>query len=263
MTTSDDSFQPQIDYDIAPRSSRKLLVQLAVVTGIVYLILSALICAKQAWWAPPSLAADGFIEALQEKDPTGIYLFSDMLGAHLTAMMLKSKMSADARKHMLAKDFNQWKDEFNKGTKAHDTLARERKLVNSQMSFESVPCSDFKAEISDGETRNLVSYKDVPGQAYHLCYRFTYPSAQHAPRVRLLGNIRTARNRRIKSIVIRVEVTRRPEISPPRSWILGWEWLDAIAPAFPLRYLFSNAKPEEVWMARISFQIDKTKIDTY
>ncbi len=263
MSAGNLSSDPTIDYDVVKTPKNTILVRIAVIIGIIYLLLSALECTRYLWWAPPQQAADQFMKALQKDDPAGIYLFSDMLGAHLMGMMVKSNLSSDTRKQMLAKDFNQWKDEFNKGPKAHDTLARERKLINSNMNFENVSCADFKAEVSTGEIRSLESYKDVPGQTYHFCYRLSYPSARHAPRVSLLDNIRTALKRRIKSVTIRVEVSARPEVSPPRSWILGWKWLDTIAPAFPLRYLFSSAKAEEVWMARVSFQIDKTKIDTY
>ncbi len=262
MNAGDNPIQPEFDYDNAV-TKRSVLIKVAVIVGVIYAVICLLECARQSWWSTPKLAADEFIEALQKNDPTGIYMLSDMLNAHLTGMMVKSNVSTDTQKHMLAKDFNQWKDEFNEGSRAHDTLSRERKLVNSNMEYSSISCSDFKAEVQTGETRSLESYNDVPGQTYHICYRFTYPSARLAPTVSLLDNIRTARKRRIKSVAVRVEVSRRPDVTAPRSWILSWKWLDTIAPAFPLRYLFSNSRPEEIWMARISFQIDKTKIDTY
>ncbi len=229
----------------------------------IYLLLSVPVCLRTMWWAPPEQAAQAYINAIKQRDPTGIYLYSDMLGPHLAGMMAKSNMDDDSRRHMWAKDFARWKSEFEKGGAAQDSTKRERRLLHGQVLVERVDGKDFKAEVKNGEVTELVSYNDTPGETRHFFYRLTYPSAEVAPPVAILDNVRTGKQRRIRSVVIRVEVRRRPDVEPPATWFLGWDWLDAVAPVFPHRVLFGPAPAEQVWMAQISFAVDKLSLDTF
>jgi hypothetical protein len=234
-----------------------------ILLALVYLLPGALVCLRAAWWAAPRDAADAYLASIVNRDTTGIYLYSDLLGPHLSGLMAKSQLSEDARRHMWAKDFTRWQDEFQKGGQAQDSLKRERRLLHGQVRLEPVAGKGFKAEIFHGQESDLVAYRDEPGRTHHLYYRLTYPSAAVAPKVAILDNVRSAPERRIQSVVVRIEVALRPEIGPPRSWLLAWDWLDEIAPAYPFRRLFGPAEPQEVWMAGVRFAADKLSLETF
>ncbi len=241
----------------------KKIVLAIVVVACIYLGIGALVCLRSVWFVPPRMAADAYLRAIMDRDATGTYLYSDMLGPNLAGMMAKSNMSAEARKHLWAKDFVRWKAEFEKGSKANDSLKRERRLLHGQVMLTQANGDDYKAEVVRGEEIDLESYKDVAGRFYHHYYRLDYPTRGVAPFVGILDNIRTGRKRRIRSVVIRVEVARRPDVGAPRSWLLAWDWLDTIAPAFPVRHLFSPTGPEEVWMVKVCFAVDKLTLETF
>jgi len=243
--------------------SGKAIVRVAAWVVVIYLLLGMPICLRTMWWAPPEQAASAYLKAIVQRDPIGIYLYSDMLGPQLAGMMAKANMDSEVRRHMWAKDFTRWKDEFEKGGQAQDSTKRERRLLHGQVEIEPVPAGDFKAEVDRDGVQDLVSYHDVPGETRHFYYKLTYPSPEVAPPVAILDNIHTGKQRRIRSVIIRVEVRRRPDVEPPATWLLGWDWLDAVAPAFPLRHLFGPTRPEEVWMAQVSFAVDKLSLDTF
>ncbi len=244
--------------------SRKRTITLVLLGLLVpYLLLGGLVCLRHIWWAPPRQAAAAYLEALARRDTAGIYLYSSLLGPHLAGMMAKSDMPADARKHMWAKDYARWKKEFDKGGGARDLLQRERRLVHGQVAVAPLELEEFKAEVQHGETSDLVSYNDVAGEVHHFYYRLEYPSPGTAPPVGILDNLRSGRRRRIRSVAIRVEVSRRPDLEAPRTWLLGWSWLDDLAPAFPFRHWLPAAEPEEAWMAEISFNTDKTTLEAF
>jgi hypothetical protein len=244
-------------------ANKRPLVIVLVLLGVVYCLVGALVVMRTIWWAPPQLAASAYLKAVMNRDTTGIYMYSDMLGPHLAGMMAKSKMGHDARRHMWAKDFTRWKTEFEKGSKAQDSLKRERRLLHGQVVVEPIAGGQFKAEVKRGEVIDLETYTDDPGQTHHFYYRLSYPALDGAPKVSILDNVLTGRNRHIRSVVVRVEVRRRPDVEPPQSWLLSWDWLDTISVAFPFRHLFTQASPEEVWMAMVSFAIDKMQLETY
>lgn len=244
-------------------ADKKAIVKVVIWLIIVYLLAGLPVCLRTMWWAPPQEAAQAYLKAIVERDATGIYLYSDMLGPHLAGMMAKSNMADDGRRHMWAKDFARWKGEFEKGGEAQDSLKRERRLLHGQVEITPVDGREFKAEITRDKVSQLESYTDTPGETHHFYFKLTYPSAEVAPPVGILDNLNTGKQRRIRSVVIRVEVGRRPDIEPPATWMLELDWLDAIAPAFPLRHLFGPANPEEVWMGQVSFAVDKLSLDTF
>ncbi len=119
------------------------------------------------------------------------------------------------------------------------------------------------AEVHDGQDVNKVSYNNLPGETYHVYYQLIFKDRSSAPTVSLLDNVRTGPERRIKSVLVRVEVRLRPEIGPIKSTVLKWTWLDKIAFIFPTGLFDSSTDPAAIWGAQLSFAIDKLTLEIY
>ncbi|RME19656.1 MAG: hypothetical protein D6806_17915 [Deltaproteobacteria bacterium] len=245
---------------------RKRLAWGLGVLAFVYLALAVMVTARHAVWCDPAQAADRYLEALRKKDAAGIYLFSHMLGPHLSGMMEKSNLGAEEKKLLWAKDFNRWREEFSKaGGRGHslDPMRREAALVASASAIEQVSPGDWRSVEYDQDGEYLASFRDVCGSVHHLYYRLAYRDARSAPPVSILENVRTARSRRIKSVVVRLEVTRRPEVGGLRALLIGWCWLDRLRAIVPAGLFARSAEPHEVWAVKLSLAVDKLKLETF
>jgi len=244
-------------------SRRKWIAIAGLAFGLPYLALGTLVVLRSSHWADPCRAARDFLDALRKRDAVGIYLYADMLGPRLSGMMEKSNLSSDEKKNLWAKDFGRWREEFEKGSKSMDSLRLERALLPPEVSISRLHPDDYRAEVRSGEDLNLVTYQDVPGEFYHCYFRLEFPSAERAPAVELFQNILTARQRSIKSVVVRVEVKRRPEIGTIESELLKWTWLDKISWLYPTGLFSAQSDPAKLWSAYLSFNIDKMTLETF
>lgn len=241
---------------------QKLLLILGLVLLGIYLLAGTAVTLRRAFLIPPQAAALDYLEALRDRDAAAIYLYSDMLGPHLAGMMDKSDLTTEQRKHLWAKDFARWKMEFDRGSEAEDALRRERTLLPPSVQIVSTEVDDYKAEVHDGVDLNLASYNDVPGLIHHRYFQLIFKPDSEAPPVSALGNIQTGHQRRIKSVVVRVEVHRRPDAGWFRSALVEWDWLDEIGFLFP-RVTGPPEDPSKLWMAGLSFDVDKLTLETY
>jgi hypothetical protein len=243
-------------------SWKKRLLILGLVLLGLYLLAGFAITLRRTYLASPQEAALNYLTALRDRDAPGIYLYSDMLGPHLADMMDKSDLTQEQRKNLWAKDFARWKMEYDRGSAAEDALRRERKLLLPSVQIVSTEVSDYKAEEHDGVELNLATYHDVPGVVYHRYFQLIFPSAAQAPPVSLLGNVQTGRQRRIKSVVVRVEVRRRLDVGWFRSTLVEWDWMEEAGFLFP-RIADPPDDPSELWMTRLSFNVDKLTLETF
>jgi hypothetical protein len=241
---------------------KKPVLILAIVLAAVYLLAGTAVTLRRTTLASHEKAASQYINALRDRDLTAIYLYSNMLGPHLAGMMEKSGLSEEQRKNLWAKDFARWKWEFERGTKAKDALRRERTLMDPSVRIVPTDVGDYKAEVHDGVDLNLASYHDVPGTIYHHYFQLIFASASQAPPVSVLSNVRTGRQRRIKSVVVRVEVSRRPDVSWIRGQLVEWDWLEEIGFLFPA-ILDPPDDPSGLWMTNLSFDVDKLTLETF
>lgn len=243
-------------------TTKRIVIAVIIVLAL-YLAFGTLISLRKYWFTPPELAADNYLRALQERDTAVIYLYSDMLGPRLMDMMEKSRMTDEERRQLWAKDYTRWRSEFQRGAKAMDSLRRERELITGQVQYVRVSPQEYKAEVKQGEEINLLSYVDLPGEIHHRYYRLTFPSTEQAPPVSVLDNIRTGAQRRIKSVVIRIRVRRRPDANAFASLIMEWDWLDNVSFLFPFAAWVPHQDPSDAWMAGLSFDVDKLTLETF
>jgi hypothetical protein len=243
-------------------SWKKRLLILGLVLLGIYLLAGTAITLRRAYLASPRDAAVSYLKALRDRDAPGIYLYSDMLGPHLADMMEKSELTQEQRKNLWAKDFARWKMEYDRGSEAKDALRRERQLLVPSVQIVSTEVADYKAEEHDGVDMNLATYHDIPGVVHHRYFQLIFKSADEAPPVSILGNVQTGRQRRIKSVVMRVEVRRRPDVGWLRSVLVEWDWLEEVGFLFP-RLLDSPNDPSDLWMTSLSFDVDKLTLETY
>jgi hypothetical protein len=243
-------------------SWKKRLLILGLVLLGLYLLAGAAINLRWSYLASPQDAALDYLEALRDRNAPGIYLYSDMLGPHLADMMEKSDLTQEQRKNLWAKDFARWKMEYDRGSDAEDALRRERQLMLPAVQIVSTEVADYKAEEHDGVDLNLATYHDVPGIVHHRYFQLIFKSASEAPPVSILGNVQTGRQRRIKSVVVRVEVRRRPDVGWLRSMLVEWDWMEEAGILFP-RVLGPPDDPSELWMTRLSFDVDKLTLETF
>ena len=243
-------------------SWKKRLVILGLVLLGIYLLAGTAVTLRRAFLASPQKAAGQYLQALRDRDAAGIYLYSDMLGPHLGDMMGKSGLTEEQRKNLWAKDFARWKMEFERGSKAEDALRRERDLLRPSVQIVPTEVADYKSEEHDGLDLNLATYHDVPGVIHHQYFQLIFKSASEAPTVSVLGNVKTGHQRRIKSVVVRVEVTRRRDVGLFRSSLLKWDWMEEAGFLFP-RVLGPPDDPSELWMTRLSFDVDKLTLETF
>ncbi|MBW2701930.1 MAG: hypothetical protein JRF33_14030 [Deltaproteobacteria bacterium] len=241
-----------------------ILIRLFVVFLVIYLFVGAVVTLRHALRSDPLAAGKAYVRALQDRDLPGIYLYSDLLGPRLAGMMAKSDVAENTRKQMWAKDFVRFKSEFQRGGHAMDSLRRERQLLHPEAMVSPVSAGDYAAEIRDidGE-ENLARFGDLPGSIYQLYFRIGYKSPDQAPPVGVLSNISTGKARRIRAVVIRVEVTTRPDIPSWQTFFMGLDWLESIEVAFPFRAWFTIRSPSEVWMAKVIFDVDKKTVETF
>jgi len=237
-------------------SRRKWVTIVGLALGLPYLALGTLVVLRRSQWSDPDLAARDFLDALRKRDAVGIYLYADMLGPRLSGMMEKSDLAEDEKKYLWAKDFGRWREEFEKGSRSMDSLRQERALISPQTRISAMHPDNFRAEVRSGEDLNLVTYHDVPGECYHRYFKLEFPSIEQAPPVDLLQNIQTAGRRHIKSVVIRVEINRRPEVGPIESLLLKWLWLDKIAWLYPTGLFGAQDNPEARMLARLGAFFD-------
>jgi len=240
---------------------KRLLIAGLVILGL-YLLVGAAVTLRRSYLASPQEAALNYLKALRDRDAPTIYLYSDMLGPHLADMMEKSELTQEQRKNLWAKDFARWKMEFDRGSEAEDALRRERQLMTPEVQIVSTEVADYKAEEHDGAELNLATYNDVPGIVRHRYFQLIFPADSQAPPVSILGNVTTGRQRRIKSVVVRVEVRRRPDVGWLRSTLVEWDWMEAAGFLFP-RIIASPEDPSELWMTSLSFDVDKLTLETF
>jgi hypothetical protein len=243
-------------------SWKKRLLLLGLVLLMIYLLAGAAITLRRSYLASPHDAALNYLKALRDRDAPAIYMYSDMLGPHLADMMEKSDLNQEQRKNLWAKDFARWKMEYDRGSEAEDALRRERKLLAPSVQIVPTEVNDYKAEEHDGVDMNLATYHDVPGVVHHRYFQLIFNSASEAPPVSVLGNVQTGRQRRIKSVVVRVEVRRRPDVGWLRSMLVEWDWMEETCFLFP-RLLEPPDDPSELWMTSLSFNVDKLTLETY
>jgi hypothetical protein len=177
-------------------------------------------------------------------------------------MLAKSaRLSKNDRAELQKRDYARWMHEYESRSKDPQALVGQRRLMAGNVQVSLVSVDEYKTEAqADGDTYWVLHQND-PGQAYNLFYRLDYPSASTAPSLSALDGLRSPR--KIKSVIVRVQVSRRPDVSASRSWLLGWDFLDALAPAFPFRILFTPPLPEQVWMVRFSLAVDKLYLKEY
>jgi hypothetical protein len=240
---------------------KRLLIAGLVLLGL-YLLAGAAITLRRAYLASPQEAALSYLKALRNRDAPTIYLYSDMLGPHLADMMEKSELTQEQRKNLWAKDYARWKMEYDRGSEAKDALRRERQLMMPEVQIVSTEVADYKAEEHDGTELNLATYHDIPGIVIHRYFQLIFPSASQAPPVSILGNVNTGRQRRIKSVVVRVEVRRRPDVGWLRSALVEWDWMEEAGFIFP-RIIAPPDDPSELWMTSLSFDVDKLTLETF
>jgi hypothetical protein len=240
---------------------KRLLIAVLVLLGI-YLLTGTTVALRRAFLAPPQAAALKYLQALRDRDAAAIYLYSDMLGPHLAGMMDKSDLSEEQRQNLWAKDFARWKMEYDRGSEAEDALRRERALLPPSVQIVATQAEDYKAEVHDGISLSLASYNDVPGMIHHRYFQLVFGAESEAPLVSVLENIHTGPQRRIKSVVVRVEVQRRPDVGWFRSVLAEWDWLEEIGFLFP-RVTAPPEDPSDFWMAGLSFDVDKLTLETY
>ena len=243
-------------------SWKKRLLILGLVLLGLYLLAGAAINLRWSYLASPQDAALKYLKALRDRDAPGIYLYSDMLGPHLADMMEKSDLTQEQRKNLWAKDFARWKMEYDRGSDAEDALRRERQLMLPAVQIVSTEVADYKAEEHDGVDLNLATYHDVPGVVHHRYFQLIFPSASQAPPVSILGNVQTGPQRMIKSVVVRVEVRRRPDVGWLRSTLVEWDWVEEAGFLFP-RIINPPDDPSELWMTSLSFNVDKLTLETF
>lgn len=243
-------------------SWKKRLLILGLVLLGIYLLAGTAVTLRRAFLASPQVAAGQYLQALRDRDAAGIYLYSDMLGPHLADMMGKSGLTEEQRKNLWAKDFARWKMEYQTGSEAEDALRRERTLIRPSVQIAATEVADYKAELRDGSDLNLATYNQVPGTIHHQYFQLIYKSASEAPPVSVLDNIQTGRQRRIKSVVVRVEVRRRPDVGWFRSALVEWDWMEEVGFLFP-RVAGPPDDPSELWMTRLSFDVDKLTLETF
>lgn len=240
---------------------KRLLIMGLVLLGL-YLLAGAAVSLRRSYLASPQEAALNYLTALRDRDAPSIYLYSDMLGPHLADMMEKSDLTQEQRKNLWAKDFARWKMEYDRGSEAEDALRRERQLLLPSVQIVSTDIKDYKAEEHDGVDLNLATYHDVPGLVHHRYFQLIFPSASQAPPVSVLGNVQTGRERRIKSVVVRVEVSRRSDVGWLRSTLVEWDWMEEAGFLFP-RIVSPPDDPSELWMTSLSFNVDKLTLETF
>jgi len=244
-------------------SWKRVIWRVVVPLGVLYLLLGALVVLRALWWTPPQHASDAFIRALRERDAAGIYLFSELLGPHLDAMLAEGHLSDAERRELRAKDFARFSLEFERGGKSLDSMRRERLLLGPPAEVRPEEPESYKAEVATGQTLDLVDYHDVRGEVYNRYYRVTYPTQAKSQPLGLFDNVRSEPHRPIRSALVRLEVRPRPDLSGFRKQILGWHWLDSVRWAFP----FAGPVPEpacaEVWMVGVSFDVDKLTLETF
>jgi hypothetical protein len=228
----------------------------------IYLLAGMAVTLRRAFLIPPQSAALKYLEAVRGRNAAAIYIYSDMLGPHLAGMMDKSDLTEEQRKNLFAKDFARWKMEYDRGTEAKDALRRERALLTPSVQIVPAEVDDYKAEVDDGIDLNLVSYNDVPGMIHHRYFRLSFDECSKAPPVSVLGNVQSSPQHRVKSVVVRVEVRRRPDVGWFRSLLVEWNWLEEIGFLFP-RIVAPPADPSRLWMASLSFDVDKLKLEIY
>jgi len=243
-------------------SWKKRLLMLGLALISIYLLVGAAITLRRAYLASSQDAAVNYLKALRDRDAPGIYLYSDMLGPHLADMMEKSDLTQEQRKNLWAKDFARWKMEYDRGSEAKDALRRERELMVPSVQIVPTEVADYKAEEHDGVDINLATYHDIPGVVHHRYFQLIFNSASQAPPVSVLGNVQTGRQRRIKSVVVRVEVRRRPDVGWLRSVLVEWDWMEKVGFLFP-RVLSPPEDPSQLWMTNLSFNVDKLTLETY
>jgi len=244
------------------RSTRTRWLIAGIILASLYLLLATVVIWRHCLWAQPQAAANAYLRALQQRDATGIYLYSHLLGPRLAGMMAGSNLDEEQRRRLWAKDFVRWQAEFSKGNLASDPVRRERRLVAPGTRIEAVFPQEYRAEVNLDGDLYLASFHDVPGRSYHYYFRLSYPSPQVAPPVGVLQNVRTDRQRRIKSVVVHLEVQRRPEVRGPQAWLLECDWLRRLEVLVPA-WLFAENDPARVWAVKMSFNVDKLTLETF
>jgi len=244
-------------------SRRKKISIAVIVFALLYLLPGTVVFMRHLWWSDPQLAARAYLESLRKRDAVGIYLYADMLGPKLSGMMSKSALSEEQKKHLWAKDFVRWKAEFERGGESMDSLRRERELINPDAELDAIHPESYKAEVSKGDSLNMVTYSDDPGRTYHVYYQHSYPDPEKAPRVALLQNIGSGPGRKIESVIVRLEVSRRPEVGPLKATLLTWDWLEKFEFLYPVALFAGESDPSEIWGVKLSFNIDKLTLKTY
>lgn len=245
-------------------SAKSRLVRLFVFLLVLYLLVGAVVTLRHALRSDPAEAAQAYVKALHERDLPGIYLYSDLLGPRLAGMMAKAGVGEDARKQMWAKDFVRFKTEFERASRAMDSLRRERQLLHPDATVTMVGGAGYQTETPHPAAADeLETFGSMSGSVYHFFFKIEYPSRDEAAPVSVLSNIQTGPKRLIRSVVFRVEVEARPDIPGWQRFFMGMDWLEPAAALFPFRAWFAVRSPSEVWMTELAFDVDGRTLETF
>ena len=229
----------------------------------IYMLLGVVVSLHTYWYADAQEVADGYLRGLQQRDLKTIYRTSSLAQARLSGMLTDSNVDEPKRQKLLDQDYSRWQAEFQKASKSKDMLWRERELISAQVAIKQTNPAEYQVETMQGRDGSLTSYQDLAGRSHQFYYQLSYPTKQPAPKVGILDNIPKGKNRRIRSVVIRVETTLRPDVGWTQALIMGWGWLDTLAIIYPHRHLLPTMQADQVWMAGIGLSIDKQTLTTF
>ncbi len=236
---------------------------LTVPLPALYLLLGALTITRQVVWMEPDRAAQLYLEAFQARDTAKIYAWSQVLGPHLDQMLAQDNLSEEKRAELKAGDFARWQAEFEKQSPAQDSLAREKALLGPGTIFAHAQPASYKAEtLADGDLY-LVSFSDIDGLTYHCYFEFKYGQRHTAPAVHLFQNMKKDDARKVRSVVIRVQVSRRLDQGWGKSLLMEWNWLESVAFLYPTGWFHAEEDPGRIWTVALSLDIDLLALKTY
>lgn len=243
--------------------TKKTIIIACGVLFVFYLLFGSFLWMRSKVYVSPILTADIYIKAIQKNDFLNMYLYSYQLKPHLEGMLLDSNLSQQKQSDLFVKDYLRWSKTLKNNQSSEDGLSTERKLINRWVKLEPVMPEDYQAEVTLEGDMYLTSYQDIRGSTYHFYYRLTYPSSKQAPSASIFNNTANKRWKRIQSVIVRIEVQKRPTVGSWDSFLLGLDWLDPLIIIYPFSKWTKPQESFEVWMAKISFDVDKKTLTTY
>ena len=244
-------------------STKKVILLIVVPIIVIYSGFASIAILRFHWNTPPEHIALAYLTAIKNRDTQNIYSYSKKLRPNLENMMNKSDVSDEQRQQLLKDDFARWKQDFDKKSKKADNLHKEQLLLPPQVQIMVATPEEYKAEtLVDGDV-SLISYEDIPLEVYNRYIQLDYTLSSAAPTMGIFENIRKSKNKRIKSVVVRVEVRRRPDIGGFKAMIIDWDWIEDIDIIFPCKMFGREENPYHTWIADIGFEVDKISLKTF